>query len=139
MFGMTLKFCLPLTSVNNLISESCDMLCFSVGVGAPGQLCPLHLLVIIRFHCSSLLEYNAVYSGGHVLMFHGNLVPSESPFSETSLHIQQKMVVNLYTINSWKQLRMDRSVAFSVCCSDMCYIVTSQYPECCLLKCHNVN
>jgi hypothetical protein len=45
---MTLKFYLPLTSVNNLIAEApYYILCFSVGVGAPGQLCPLHLHVSI--------------------------------------------------------------------------------------------
>jgi len=137
---MTLKFCLPLTSVNNLIAEAlCYILCFSVGVGASEQLCPLPLHVIVGFYFCSLLEYDAVYSGSRVLMFHGSLLPSESPFSETLLHIYQKIVINLYAISSWKQLRVDRSVMFYVCCSDTCYTVTSQYPECCLIKCLNVN
>lgn len=80
-----------------------------------------------------------MYSGSHVLMFHMNLIPSESPFSVTLLHIWQKRVINLNAISSWKQLRVGRSVVFSVCCSDTCYTVTSQYPECCLLKYLNVN
>ena len=37
------------------------------------------------------------------------------------------MVINLYAISGWKQLRVDRSVVFSVFCSDTCYTVTSQY------------
>jgi hypothetical protein len=87
MSGMTLNFYLPLTSVNNLIAEApCYISYFSVGVGSPGQVCPLHLHVIVVF-CCSLLEYDAVYSGSHMLMFHRGLVPSESPFSETLLHI----------------------------------------------------
>lgn len=85
---MTLKFYLPPTSVNNLIAEALYyILCNSVGVGAPGQLCPLHLRVIVGFCCCSLLEYDAVYSGSRVLMFRRSLIPSESPFPETLLHI----------------------------------------------------
>jgi hypothetical protein len=88
MRGITLKFYLPLTSVNNLIAEAPSyILCVSVGVGAQGQPCPLRLRVIVGFYCCSLLEYDAVCSGSHVLMFHRSLVPSEPPFSETLLHI----------------------------------------------------
>ena len=52
---MTLKFYLPLTSVNSLIAEApCYILFFSVCVEAPGQLCPLHLHVIVGFFYCSL-------------------------------------------------------------------------------------
>ena len=56
MFGMTLKFCLPLTSVNNLIAEALSYrLCFSVGVGASEQLCPLPLHVIVGLYCCTVI------------------------------------------------------------------------------------
>jgi len=87
MSGMTLKFCLQLTFENSLIAEAlCYVLCFSVGVRASEQLCALHLHVIVGFYYN-LLEYDAVYSGSRVLMFHRSQVPSESPFSETLLLI----------------------------------------------------
>jgi len=83
MSGMTLKLCLPLTFVNSFIAEAlCYILCFSVGVGASELLCALRLHMIVGFYCCSLLEYDAMYSGSYVLMFHRSLVPSESPFSE---------------------------------------------------------
>jgi hypothetical protein len=97
MSGMTLKFCLSPTSVNRLISEAlCDTLYFFIGAGAVGQLHPLH--AIVGFHCNSLLECAAVYSGSSVLIFHRNLVPSKSPFSETLLHFKQ---------NTWYQIPVD--------------------------------
>lgn len=70
-----------------LLLKLCVIYCVFLLVLEHQDSCPLRLHVIIGFYCRSLLEYDAVYSGSHVLMFHGSLIPSESPFSETLLHI----------------------------------------------------